>query len=568
MARDRLYRTGFVMALLTAATIVLGYRLVYWQLLERETVLEQVAKVRAEPAAAQPRGTLRDRNGYLLATDEVSYKFGVSPNVISYPDRTAGQVAELLDADGSALRTLFYRDDPYVVVSEQVPYTVGQSLVALDEPAFVIEPILTRSYPNDALAAHLLGFVNAERRGLAGVELYYETLLTDEGGAPTASGPPAEEIKLGHRPFTPTRNGVDLILTIDRNVQFIVERELQAAIEQHQALGGTIVVMEPHTGDLLAMASSPRYDPNHFGDYLEQPEIFQDPAISKQFEPGSIFKIITVAAAIEAGVVTPESLFQDVGVYEVGGRVINNWDGAAYGQRTVTEILGLSLNTGTAWVSTSLGAERFYAALEAFGFGRPTGVDLGSEASGAVKSPGDGLWHPSDLGTNSFGQGIATTPLQMVSAVASLVNGGVLMQPRVVSAVVNRGHIESLPTVERGRSVSVETAQQMQQMLVESVEMETQLALVDGWRIGGKTGTAQVPIPGGYHATDTIATFIGFAPADDPAFVILVKLDRPLGISQWGSQSAAPTFSRVTQQLLNYFNIAPDAYRVAQQTAP
>lgn len=572
LARTRVKRVNFVFAIIVGAALVLSYRLLYWQVLQREETLAKGNQTIVEEANNPVRGTIRDRNGYLLAADDAIYKFWVSPNIVSRPNLVAEEISGITGIAQDELLDIFTRDSRIELISDTVPLTMAQDIINLEERFFVLEPSLIRTYPNGSLGAHLLGFVNysdeAQRRmGVAGVEMYYDKLLAGEEKRPVPVGTPAEEIKLGHRPFTPTQNGVDLVLTIDRSLQFMVEQELNSAIQQYEALGGTIIVMDPKTGDILAMASAPSFDPEHFRDSMETPEIFNNPAVSQQYEPGSVFKIITVAAAIDAGTVTPETRWYDSGVYEVGGRVITNWDGRGYGDRSVTEILGFSLNTGTAWISTSLGPDQFYSHMNSFGFGQPTGVDLGSEASGQVKNPGDGLWHPSDLGTNAFGQGIAVTPLQMITAVASLLNDGQLMQPRVVKAVINNGMLEELPVVVRGQSVSAETAHTMQTMMADAVEIETQTALLNGWRVGGKTGTAQVPIPGGYHATDTIASFIGFAPADDPAFIMLVKLNRPLGVFQWGSQSAAPTFNRLSTRILNYYNIPPDLYRVAARPA-
>lgn len=568
LARTRIKRVNFVFAIIVGAALVLSYRLLYWQVLQREETLAQTNQTIVEEATNPVRGTIRDRNGYLMAVDDAIYKFWVSPNIVSRPAVVAEEISGITGIAESELMDIFGRDSQNELISDTVPLTMAQEIINLEERFFVLEPSLIRTYPNGSLGAHLLGFVNysddvKRRAGGAGIEMYYDALLAGEETRPIAAGTPAEEIKLGHRPFTPTQNGVDLVLTVDRSIQFMVEQELNNAIQQYEALGGTIIVMDPKTGDILGMASAPTFDPEHFRDSMETPEVFNNPGVSQQYEPGSVFKIITVAAAVDAGTVTPDTRWYDPGVYEVGGRVITNWDGRGYGDRSVTEILGFSLNTGTAWISTSLGPDQFYSHLDSFGFGETTGVDLGSEAAGQVKHPGDGLWHPSDLGTNAFGQGIAVTPLQMITAVASLLNDGKLMQPRVVKAIINNGVLEELPVVVRGQSVSVETARTMQTMMANAVEIETQTALLDGWRVGGKTGTAQVPIPGGYHATDTIASFIGFAPADDPAFIILVKINRPLGVFQWGSQSAAPTFQRLATRILNYYNIPPDLYRVA-----
>jgi len=555
-----------VMALIMAFAAILSYRLLYWQVIMRDDLLPNVNQASQEPADHPLRGTIRDRNGYLLATDKVFYKFWVSPNVINSPDSLAEEVSTITGIQFEKLREIFSGNEMNVLAHPALPYEVGQEVIEMDQVAFVLEPFSHRSYPNGMLACHLLGFVNAELRGLAGIEMYYDELLSGKQKQPHLEGKVAEEIKLGQRPFTPTQNGVDLVLTIDRAIQFMIEQELTNAVEMYGAEGGTIIVMEPKSGEVLAMGSYPCYDPNHFGQYLEDGTIFQDPAISSQYEPGSIFKLITIAAALDQELVLPSTVWNDPGQLDVGGQLIKNWDNNAYGPRTVTEILGYSLNTGTAWLSMELGEDTFYHYVERFGFGKPTGIELSNEIAGIVKRPGDQNWHPSDLGTNSFGQGIAVTPIQMVSAVASLLNNGQLMQAKIVNAIVSHAHIEETPPSRQSRqSVSPQVAQTMRQIMVDAVKITTHEALLEneGWLIGGKTGTAQIPVEGGYHPEDTIASFIGFAPADEPAFVVLVKLDRPQGVYQWGSNSAAPTFKRITHHLLNYYNIPPDEHRTA-----
>lgn len=566
LARQRIVRASMVMVLMMAFAAILSYRLIYWQVIMRNDLLPRVNQTSQEPSAHPLRGTIRDRNGYLLATDKVFYKLWVSPNIINTPESLAKDVSAITDIEFEKLREIFSGNETNVLAHPALTYEVGQKVMDMDQIAFVLEPFSYRSYPNGMLACHLLGFVNAQLHGLSGIEMYYDELLSGKQKQPRLEGHVAEEIKLGQRPFTPTQNGVDLVLTIDRAIQFMIEQELTNAVEMYGAEGGTIIVMEPKSGEVLGMSSYPCYDPNHFGKYVANETIFQDPAISSQYEPGSIFKLITIAAALDQGLVLPSTVWNDPGQLDVGGQLIKNWDNEAYGPSTVTEILGYSLNTGTAWLSVELGKETFYHYVEQFGLGKPTGIELSNEVAGIVKRPGDQNWHPSDLGTNSFGQGIAVTPIQMVSAVASLLNNGQLMQAKIVNAIISHAHIEETPPSSQLRqSVSPQTAQTMRQMMIDAVKITTHEALLEdeGWLIGGKTGTAQIPIKGGYDPEDTIASFIGFAPADEPAFVVLVKLDRPKGVYQWGSNSAAPTFKRITHHLLNYYNIAPDEQRAA-----
>lgn len=559
LARQRRRRAYAILAVIVGVMGLLGWRLTYWQVIAREDVLAKRPLTQINHPEEPARGTIRDRNGYLLAVDSTKYSFSISGNLIARPEELAQDVSALIDVPVDELADTFRRDDQYIPIEAGLTYTVGQKLVDMDEPAFIVEPRLERSYPNGALAAHVLGFVNAEGEGY-GLERTFSDWLSGDAPVDT-DGPVAEEVKFGGRPFAPSRNGVDLVLTLDRNIQFMAEQELERAIEMYSAEGGTIIVMEPHTGDVLAMANWPSYDPNKFASTSS--DHFVNPAISEQYEPGSVFKPITIAAALDTGTISVNTVYEDKGLIEVGGQLIRNWDGGSKGRVTITEILGYSLNTGTAWVNTQLGIDAFLEYVHGFGFGQPTGIGIDEEASGSVKEPGDGSWSPSDLGTNAFGQGIAVTPLQMVTAYTALVNEGQMVKPRLIRAVVDHGRVATLQATLAGQAIRPSTARTMQSMLADAVEIGMKRAQIDGYRVGGKTGTAQVPIPGGYHPTDTIASFIGYVPADNPTVLVLVKLDKPKGEYQWGSSSAAPTFQRLTKRILTYQNVPIDRLRIA-----
>jgi cell division protein FtsI/penicillin-binding protein 2 len=338
-------------------------------------------------------------------------------------------------------------------------------------------------------------------------------------------------------------------------VQYILWRELKAALEKYRAVSGTIVVLDPRTGAVLGAASLPSYDPNRYEQ--AEPILYDDPVVSQEYEPGSVFKVITMAAGLDSGLVTPDSTYEDTGKVEIAGAVIENWDRLAHGRATMTEVLALSLNTGAVYVSTTLGPDLFYKYVAAFGFGAPTGIDLEAEADGIVKVPGDGSWYEADLATNAFGQGLAVTPLQMALSFAAIANDGLLMRPYLVEAISSGGELRTIEPRSARQVVTPETARTLIGMMVEAVEKETASARVPGYTVAGKTGTAQIPIPGGYHPSDTIASFVGFLPADDPQLCILVKIDRPKA-SQWGSQVAAPVFSRVATELVLLLGIEPE----------
>lgn len=554
------WRLLFLSAVIVGIVLVLVGQLFRWQVMEHERFLEMAASEHRRARILTPqRGVIVDRNGRSLAMNIITYDVSAAPNLLSDPYLAADKLWPLLGRPRDELINLLTQDVPYVLLARGVPMVVGDAIIDWGLSGITVEPSPHRFYPEGRLAAHSLGFVNAVGQGFYGVEGFYNGLLEGEEGVLQGEHDPwGEIIPVGESQWQPPREGRSLVLTLDRTIQFMVEQELAAAVEQYQAQSGTIIVMDPNTGAILASASYPSYDPNNFYE-VESERLFTDPVVGDHYEPGSVFKVITLAAVLDAGIITPDSPFYDSGSIEVGGRVIQNWDRSSRGNVTMTDVLVFSLNTGAAYASTSLGEEQFYAYVRRFGFGLKTEVELAGEVPGAVRIPGDPEWHESDLGTNAFGQGLAVTPLQMVTAVSAVANHGLLPRPYVVAQIVDRDQvITTRPYLHQ--AISPETAQEVTEMMVAVVERSAKLAAVPGYHIAGKTGTSQMPIPGGYDPNSTIASFVGFAPADDPQFIVLVKIVKPT-TSPWGAEVAAPVFKRIAEQLFLMMGIPPDNMR-------
>jgi cell division protein FtsI (penicillin-binding protein 3) len=515
------------------------------------------------------RGNILDRGGHLLALDVVEWDVSASPPLVVGAKELAVALGELLGQPSEEILAKLISKQEWIPLASDVEYQIGESILELEASGITCTPSYHRFYPEGELFAHVLGIVNDTGDGFYGVDGYYNQLLRgSEGKRLVEQNPVGEEIPLPSQEELPPQPGNNLVLTLDRNIQYIAREELLRALEEYGAESGTVLIMDPHTGALLAAYSYPSYDPNDFA--RADLSLLADPAVSKLYEPGSIFKVITWAAALDSGTVSPGTTFYDNGALEVGGRVIRNWDRQGHGLVTMEDGLVQSLNTVAAFASTSMGKEVFYNYLRRFGFGALTQADLASEGPGMVKLPGDSNWFPSELGTNSFGQGIAVTPMQMIVAVAAVANDGMLMKPYVVQQFIARdpesGGLRTIqvePMVVR-RAISQETARTMTDLLVQVIERGATQAQIPGYRVAGKTGTAQIPTAYGYDPTDTIGSFVGWVPADDPQFVVLVKLDRPTA-SPWGSQTAAPTFRAIAEQVLAYLQIPPDEIRLAAQ---
>ncbi len=525
---------------------------------------QTISQVQREFAPA--RGRIFDRDGELLATNDVQYELGISPPNVVTPKDVATTLSDLLDKSVTDLVLATQSDRPYVLVQRPVSAELGELIKAkraegaVDLDGVDLTPIPHRVYPGGQLASQVLGFVayNQDGRqvGYFGVEGFYNDLLAGHSVKGIERFVPFDV-----QPDPTPDQGADLYLTLDREVQYLVEVTMADAINRYGAAGGSIIVINPQNGEILGMSSWPTYDPNNY--VQSPPGDPENPVVSGQYEPGSTFKVLTMAAALDSGMVTPQTPFMDAGLVEVGGAFIRNWSGAAYGPVDMVGCLQHSLNVCLASLSTQMGPTTFYNYLSTFGVGHPTGVDLAAEAAGRLKVPGDPDWFESDLGTNAFGQGVALTPLQLATAVSAIANGGTMMQPHILLRVENRKRSFTTQPQVLGRPIKPETAATLTEMLVQSLERgEGSGALVPGYRIAGKTGTAQIPIPGGYDENKTIASFIGWGPVDAPQFLVLINLDQPSS-SIWGSETAAPLFGDMVKRLVVLLEIPPDDARRA-----
>ncbi|RMF78919.1 MAG: penicillin-binding protein 2 [Chloroflexi bacterium] len=553
-------RLPIVITALVVVSILLVYRLILFQELPPEVAAEfnslRDATNQTHLQIASARGRIFDRDGQPLAVNALDFQIGVSPNLISNPDEVARDLAAILGGDELEIFNIVNSDVQWEILAPRVNAEVGQAIEALDIPGITIQRIPRRGYPQGTLASHIIGFVGGDLQGYNGVEGYYQDQLSGQIRDEVVSNIPFEFSEID----VPLSDGRDVVLTIDRDIQFLAESELLRSVTETAASGGSIIVMDPRNGDILAMASYPPFDPNNPD--TNNPDLLRNPAISEQYEPGSVMKVLTVAGALNQGVITPQWSYNDQGRLNVGGIVITNSDRAAHGLVDTTTVLTQSLNVGAATISTTMGPTRFYQALSDFGIGQATGIDLEGEQAGTMFVPGDPEWSESQLATNAFGQGIAVTPLQLLTAISSIANGGLMMQPRMVYQIIDGDNVITTQPFPLGRPISAETARIVSDMMVAVVNNgQGNLAALPGYSIAGKTGTAEIPTPIGYENNAWIMTFVGFLPADDPQVAVLIKLDRPNG--RWASQVAAPVFRRFAERLVILLEIPPDDVRHA-----
>ncbi len=526
------FRLFAVAAIFIGAYLVLGGRLYFLQIIRGDEYQSRMG------VRAAIREKLDLRRGQIYFTDREGKDIPValnkdyplvfaSPKEITDLPEASEILAPILGVPSGELLTAFKKDpeDLFVPLLPKPTTAQVEAIRSAGLKGIHIENKQYRNYPYGRLGSHMIGYLggNAETTeptGLYGLEKTNNEELSSGG---------------------------EIMMTIDRTIQSHVEEVLRRLVKDENAAGGTIIVTEPKTGKILAMASAPDFDPNFYGEFPVKN--FINPAIQFQYEPGSVFKPLTMAAGIDSGALTPETTYIDTGSVTLNGKTITNWDHKAYGKTTMTGVIEHSINTGAVFAEQKIGNDTFTTYLKKFGFGQATGIDLPDEVVGSIRNLERKEVRQIDFATASYGQGTAVTPVQLIAAFGALANGGVLMRPYVLE--------ESGDNVI-GRVIRKETSEKVTGMMESAVEVN-RLAAIPGYRIAGKTGTAFVPnlVRGGYYADQFIHTFIGFGPVSDPRFLVFMKLEKPQ-INMLAGGTVVPLFRDVAEFVLNYYSIPPD----------
>lgn len=536
-------------------------RLFYWQIVKAEE-LSRLGQSQYDTfiKLIPKRGEIKTSDGFSLVSNKVSFLVFANPKEVRDKKKTIDTLSSILHVDIASVSASLSFDRFWVPIKSGVDNDIKQAIEQTKLEGVGFEQQSMRFYPEASMSAQLTGFVGKEDNGLDkgyfGLEGYYDRQLHGKVGI-------AVQIKdaLG-RPILSRMNdktgaidGRNLVLSIDRAIQFSAEKRLKDGVEKYQAVGGMVGIIDPKTGSILAMASYPSFDQQEFFNYDEH--LYKNPFISNLYEPGSTFKALVMASGIDSNVVKPDTKCPICSKpISIGGYEIRTWDNKYYKDTTMVDVIKHSDNTGMVYVGSQLGINRFLSYLYKFGIGSQTGIDLQGEVSQELRPANK--WYPLDMATLTFGQGVSVTPIELLVAFSSLANDGKRMEPHVVSKIeIPDGETIVIPPKVVEQPVSPTTAKVMTEILVNAVSNgEAKWAKPKGYRIAGKTGTAQIPIAGHYDPNKTIASFVGFAPADNPKFAMLVIVDRPT-TSIYGAETAAPIFFDIAKDLLTYYNIPP-----------
>ena len=542
---------------------VLMLRLFYIQIFKYEFFFDRSQEQRLRTITLYPdRGDIYDRNGNLLATSINAYSIVAYPSKIKNKKQAALDISRILNENHSLVLQKLNSNKPFVWIKRKIEEPVALKIKAKKIYGIGLLQERKRVYPKRKLASQVVGFVGVDNQGLSGIEISYDDYLTGEAGSFIYEKDPGgrEIVTSNLRVLKPATNGMNLTLTIDEPIQYKAETEIKKAVEESHSNSGSIIVMDVKSGEILALASYPDIDPNNYQKY--KPAFWNNRAVTDVYEPGSTFKLVTVASAIEEGVITVNTKINCPDSIKLGGRIIKNSHKTKAGTKnlSIKEILRESVNTGAVNIARKLGEEKFYDHIKHFGFDEKTDVGLPGESRGILKEPDS--WDKSDIGMISFGQSIAVTPVQLISSLSSIAIGGIRMKPRLVKKIESSdsSFFKVFAPEIMGQAMSARTAGEMLELCEDVVENGTgRLAKIPGFRVGGKTGTAQKPRPSGlgYMEGHYVASFIGFTPLDDPRISVLVVLDDPKPVF-WGERVAAPVFKQVAEYSLRRLNIAPD----------
>lgn len=505
------------------------------------------------------RGNIYDRNNQPLVFNQTTYKLYLEPHVIQKKETVKRQLDEILSLGEATLEAKLESSKRWVSVTAGVTQQNKEKIEKLQIKGLGFEEESRRFYPEASLAAHLLGFVgkneDGDDLGYFGLEGYYER---DLAGLPgilrTERDLFGNPIFIGVQNKVEADDGRNLILSVDKTVQFIAKEKLKNGMERYLAKEGCVIVANPQTMEILALTCLPDFDPTEYQKFSAA--TFKNPVVSSIYEPGSIFKPLIMAAAINERVVKPSDSYDEAGSVKISGYEIQTWDNKYEGEITMTRILEKSSNVGMVYVGEKLGKDNLLKYYKRYGIGEKTGIDIQGEVSGFLKP--ESQWRPIDYATSTFGQGIVVTPVQMLRSFSAIINGGELLRPYIVMEIRSGKESKKVTKKTVRKVLDKRTSILMKSMLKKTVEhAEAKWDRPKGFSIGGKTGTAQVPIGGRYDPTKTIASFIGFAPVEEPKFLIMVIFKEPQ-TSPWGSETAAPVFFEIVKELLVYYNIAPE----------
>jgi len=508
---------------------------------------------------------MKDGSVVPLALNQTLSFVYAEPRRVQEPEAAAAALAELLGYDetrhADLLRRLSLPDDPYEPIERHVSSETAERIAALNFAGIRLTDERARLYPDPSLGGHLSGFLgyaaDGSLAGKYGVEGYFEKTLAGTPGSLTSQRDVSGRlIAVGERSVNPAVDGADVLLTVDRTIQFFACDALRRAVERHRADGGSVIILEPDTGRVLAMCGAPDFDPNAYRQ-VSDIAVFNNPVIFNAYEPGSIFKPVTMAAGIDAGAITPNTTYEDFGEVRVDDWTIRNSSPGARGRQTMIQALEESLNTGMVFAMRAMGKDTFADYVKRFGFGEKTGIELETESAGDIRP----LDRRGEIfaATTSYGQGMTATPLQMAAAYVALANGGVLKRPYIVEEIRRSdGTVEKTRPMDVRRVIETKTANLVGAMLVSVIEHgHGGQAGVPGYYIAGKTGTAQVPqASGGYDPNKTIGSFAGFGPVEQPRFVMVTRIDHPKDV-KWAESTAAPLFGEIAAFLVQYLEIPP-----------